>query len=216
MNSIGNDIIALNTIDTARTRNPRFYKKILAETEQQLYYANLSHIPLEQFVWLLWSVKEAAYKCLQRLQPDLVFSPVKTVVISLDTPVKASPAIPVNIVSTGFDDDASFRATISFQNQTLYSRSIIYGDEVLHTVASFNPDLRNIHWGIKRIDTTDPQTQSSAVRQFLLADPLLSYNKNYSVEKSSSGYPFITAKGKNTGAMVSLSHHGEWVGYAVV
>lgn len=215
MDAVGNDIIALRTIDATRTRNPRFYKKILAETEQQLYLHCFGHIPLQYFVWLLWSVKEAAYKCLQRHQADLVFSPVNTVITGLIAPLNSLPGIPQHIVNTGFNDDDCFRATISFQDKTLYSRSVIYGDEVLHSVASLTADFDPIHWGIKRIDTIDPQRQSAQVRQFLLADPLLSGNKNYTIEKSASGYPFIAERGQNIGKAVSFSHHDEWVGYAV-
>lgn len=216
MDAIGNDIIALTTIDVTRTRTPRFYKKILADTEQQLYRDSFGRIPLEHFVWLLWSVKEAAYKCLQRQSPGLTFSPVNTVITRLDAPVKTSPAIQQYITGTGFNDDHCYRATISFQHTTLYSRSVIYGDEVLHTIASFNPLFDYIHWGIKRISDVDPDIQSSEVRRFLLEAPLLRANdRNYRVEKNAFGQPFISVNGEDTKCKVSLSHHGEWVAYAM-
>lgn len=217
MDAIGNDIIALKTIDANRTRKPRFYKKILAEAEQQLYRDSFSHLPLEHFVWMLWSIKESAYKCLQRQQPDLIFSPVNTVVSILEEPIKTSAAISGHLVSSGFTDDACFRAVISSQYQTLYSRSVIYGDEVMHTVASFDPVFDNINWGVKRIHGTDSETQSSGVRKFLLeTSPLLISGKAYNVAKSTFGYPFIAVDGADVGVKLSLSHHGEWVGYAMI
>jgi hypothetical protein len=47
MTGLGNDLIALKTTDAARTKSPRFYTKILAGTEQQLYQTGsllLSHL----------------------------------------------------------------------------------------------------------------------------------------------------------------------------
>lgn len=217
MDGIGNDIIALKTIDIARTRNPRFYKKILADTELQLYQEQHSHLPLERFVWLLWSVKESAYKCLQRLQPHLVFSPVGTVVTRLVAPAENPSPLTATLVSTGFNDAYCFRSVISFQTQTLYARSVIYGDELIHTVASFNADFGGINWGLERIAQTDPESQSAGVRKFLLDNYHTKVpGKSYHVEKSASGYPFISVEGMDTGAKVSLSHHDEWVGYAFI
>jgi len=55
MTSTGNDIVALNAIAIARTKQNRFYSKILSPSEKNLYsQAGFSKIPFENFVWLLW------------------------------------------------------------------------------------------------------------------------------------------------------------------
>src|SRR5476651_714407 len=103
MSSIGNDIIALKTIDVPRTQNPRFYSKILSPAEQLLYQSCCPTLHFHHFVWLLWSIKESAYKCLQRLQPELVFSPVKIEISHLDVAKKSPLFFPGIVENTGFN-----------------------------------------------------------------------------------------------------------------
>ena len=212
MQGIGNDIIALNAIDISRTNTPRFYTKILSESEQQLYHDRFSSMPFHLFVWLLWSVKESVYKCLQRQQPDLVFSPTGTVITSLSTPNQSIPN-PADILEyIGFDEDACFSSIIEFNTHKLYARSIIYGDELIHTVASTDADWDHINWGIKHIEQTGPESQSLAVRRFLLNSLNADFpGRELAVQKHSSGYPYVTLPEKQLA--VSLSHHGNWVGY---
>lgn len=217
MSSIGNDIIALKTIDIPRTQNPRFYSKILSPAEQQLYKDSCQSIPFHYFLWLLWSVKESAYKCLQRLQPELVFSPVKIEISNLDVPESTPISFPRVIENTVFNHLESFKSIIKFNSQTLYACSIMYGDELIHTVALFQDDFENVAWGIKKINETNPESQSAAVRSFLLDKMKITFpGDDLSIGKSTSGYPFIISNGKEIPMPLSLSHHECYVGYAFV
>jgi len=64
----GNDIVSLQAINRTRTRQPRFYSKILADSELTLYKeGGFAAIPFEIFVWLCWSIKESAFKYLHTL-----------------------------------------------------------------------------------------------------------------------------------------------------
>src|ERR1700691_5688102 len=95
MISAGNDIISLNAINITRTKQEKFYSKILSPTEKELYnQAEFTTIPFENFVWLLWSIKESAYKYLKRNNPGLVFIPIKFTVKQL--------LIPHGYISTNF------------------------------------------------------------------------------------------------------------------
>jgi phosphopantetheinyl transferase (holo-ACP synthase) len=213
MNSIGNDIIALKHIDVARTNTPRFYTKFLADSEQHLYQSGFTNIPFHYFAWLLWSVKEAAYKCLQRQQPHLVFSPVNTVIVDLIAPKIHTTQTSNCITEKGFNDDTCFSLTIRFNSQTLHARSVIYGDELIYTVAAPDLDFSIISWGLKQIADTTPANQSAAVRAFLLENLKLKFPSNkLSIEKNASGAPIVLIDGIEM--PVSLSHHGNWVGYA--
>src|SRR5205809_451717 len=87
MTGLGNDLIDLKLTDAARTQSPRFYSKILADTEQRLYHNLTAALSFQQFVWLLWSIKESAYKAMQRHQPHLVFTPVKVEVVNVTAPI---------------------------------------------------------------------------------------------------------------------------------
>jgi phosphopantetheinyl transferase (holo-ACP synthase) len=238
MTSIGNDIIALKTIDISRTRSFRFYSKILSVSEQQLYQEQFTAIPFELFVWLLWSVKESVYKCLQRHQPNLIFSPVKIELKRLIVPAVQSSSFHGQLANTGFTDSECFCSEIRLGPRRFSSRSVIYGDEAIFTVAqpaedchaeSVEPsgaDLRqtqadntnfsDIHWGIKQINSSGFETQSAAVREFLLEILYILYpGRELRIIKNDAGCPFLFVDGQAVEQRISLSHHGEYVGYAL-
>ena len=243
MISIGNDIIALKTIDIPRTRSFRFYSKILSVPEQQLYQEQFTTIPFELFVWLLWSVKESVYKCLQRHEAQLFFSPIKIELSRLIVPSIPSPYFNEELKNTGFADNECFCSEVVFESRLFYARSVIYGDEVINTVAQTmachgelveplseghphaslrqaqadKASFNSIHWGIKQIAQTDSENQSAAVRAFLLENISTMFpGQQVSVGKSASGYPFILVDDKELDVPVSLSHHSEYVGYALL
>ena len=82
MTGIGNDIIDLKHSNNNRAADKQFYTKILHGAELELY-SQTSFSSFEQFVWLLWSIKEAAYKYLKRNEPALLFVPHKIIVQEL-------------------------------------------------------------------------------------------------------------------------------------
>ena len=212
MRGIGNDIIDLASVDISRAGNPRFYSKILSDTELQLYYTQFAALPFHQFLWLLWSVKESAYKCLQRHQPDLVFTPVKVVVTQIIATTQNPVSLIGELTGTGFHVNNCFRCVVDFNNYRFHSRSVIYGDKLIHTIATFSDNFDSVQWGIKQIERTSPESQSAEVRKFLLARLEQSFpNKELTIAKHSSGYPFIV---EDDGRPISLSHHGGFVGYA--
>ena len=216
MSCTGNDIIDLKTIDIARTCKPRFYSKILSAAGQQLYNEQLN-IPFHYFVWLLWSVKEAAYKCLQRHQPDLVFSPVNIEVRQITIPKETPQLFNNSIEKTDFDESDYFKIQVVFNNTTLYARSVIYGDDLIHTVVYPYDDFGKVSWGIKKTDEKDPENQSATVRTFLLDRlRLLFPGKTLAIGKTTAGIPFITVDGQPAELPVSLSHHGGYIGYSFV
>jgi phosphopantetheinyl transferase (holo-ACP synthase) len=216
MTGIGNDLIALKAIDVPRSRNPRFYAKILSIAELDLYHRQFAHLPLAYFVWLAWSLKEAAYKCLQKHQPDLVFSPVNTVVTHIEPPDSDVYIFPEMLELHGFYDVACYKSEVTFHSQTLHARSVIDRDELICTIASFDPSFTDVYWGVKHIDTTDPESQSAAVRTFLMDKlQIIIPEKEFTTAKSEHGWPYLIANGQAADIPVSLSHHGEWVGYGI-
>ena len=91
MTSTGNDIIGLKIINPQLTKQERFYSKILSFSEIELYYRKASAtIPLENFIWLVWSIKESVYKYQKRNFPDLLFSPGKIIIQTIDFPKKCT------------------------------------------------------------------------------------------------------------------------------
>src|SRR6185437_5745437 len=126
MKSAGNDIVALGLVDKQRTIQPRFYSKILALTEQELYrQPEINKVSFVNYVWLLWSVKESVYKFLKRGDPCLVFSPTNIIIGDIKIPADlAIEPEELQWESLGNNEDL-FSGEVNCSQHTLYFRSKI-------------------------------------------------------------------------------------------
>ena len=215
MISTGNDIIFLSATDNARTSEKRFYTRILTDSELHLYNLEFSYLSLEIFVWLLWSVKESAFKYLQRLTPELVFSPKKFVVTHLQFPegYEITSFKSTQIEDTGFADQ-SIRGIINNGIDQLHFRSLVK-KELIMSVVNADSNFDSISWGIKSIEKSDSDYQSTAVRNFLINKLKNNYcSDDFGIEKSRHGFPLITKSGEEIFIPVSLSHHYHLVAYS--
>jgi phosphopantetheinyl transferase (holo-ACP synthase) len=215
--SAGNDIVDLGTINATRTKDQRFYTKFITGTETTLYnQPHLADMPFEYFVWMLWSVKESVYKFMQRHNPGLVFSPSKIIVEQIESHRKASiPTITQpEIEAEGFAGLTTYNSIIAFGADNFYSRSIINSNYIA-TIVNNSNDLENIYWGIKRIDQSEPEYQSRAVRQFLLKKLASVFDTDdLRIIKNTSGCPVLFSGDLRVDIPVSLAHHGHYVAYA--
>jgi phosphopantetheinyl transferase (holo-ACP synthase) len=212
MISTGNDIVALKAINIARTKQHNFYKKIVSVSENDLYDWHLSdNISLENFVWLLWSIKESVYKYLQRITPELVFSPTKIIVSQIRLP---SDNTATGLEGCDFDDETVYKGVVTFGDHTLYSRSII-NEEFIFSVINDTDNFEHTCWGIQLISSSEPEHQSKAVRVFLTdrLNTLFPHNELL-ISKSPHGYPVILKNGTETPIPVSLAHHDHYVAYS--
>lgn len=215
MISTGNDIVSLDAIDRQRTIQPRFYSKILASSEQALYSRpGSSGLSFENFVWLLWSIKESAYKYRQRLEPGLVFSPVKTVIRQLDTPEK----IPGTMEAFGpcASGTAFYQAIVHSDSCIFYSRSVI-GAACISTVVSEDAAFTGVWWGLSAIDDAGYDEQSASARTLLLdklGSLLPAGGEALHIKKSPGGCPLVFRGEKEMSIPVSLAHHGHYVAYS--
>jgi phosphopantetheinyl transferase (holo-ACP synthase) len=217
MINVGNDIISLHAVNFTRTKQPRFYSKILTDAEVTLYKKGaLAEIPFENFVWLLWSLKESAFKYLQRSKPSLIFSPTKFVVKHLSMPVGYTETKfnVSQIEGAGFDHRMAFKGEITFESDTLFSRSLVF-EELIVSVVNDHSNFENTWWGIKLIDRPDPKNQSAAVRKFLI-DKLKSlyHLEELRIGKDAHGFPIVLQADKEIAISVSLSHHDLLVAYS--
>ena len=214
MKSAGNDIVALNAIDIHRTRDIRFYSKFITSSELAIQQQPVA-LPFEIFVWLLWSVKESAYKYLKRHDAGLLFSPVKFIVEQLN--------IPAHFILTHFDGNHwdseetpgnYLTGTVSYGNTRLYFRSYLTEDFIT-SVVDANEQFENVSWGIQLIENTDHQHQSQEVRNFALIKlkALLAIDDLWIV-KSEIGYPVVMEGGIPLEVDLSFAHHDKWVGYS--
>ena len=213
MISTGNDIVALKAIDIARTKQPNFYKRILSVPEKELYDQQFSaKIPFENFVWLLWSVKESAYKYLQRITPELVFSPTRTIISRLELPISSTP---IKLEGRDFGQGTVCKGSVAVGDHHLFFRSIIT-EEFIFSVVNDIEDFKNIYWGIQLAGSSEPEEQSRAVR-VLLGEKLkiLFPEDNLEISKSLHSYPVIIKDEIEFPVVVSLAHHDGYVGYSL-
>jgi phosphopantetheinyl transferase (holo-ACP synthase) len=217
MTSAGNDIVSLTAINVTRTKGPEFYSKIISESEKELF-AGLDGDALlfEHYVWLLWSVKEAAFKYLHRLDPETVFTPVKFVVSGLEVPKTAaiSGFEAQEMIANGFEGLLVWNSVVSFKGHTLYAKTIIHL-ELISSVVNHSKNFSDVFWGIKRVEDTGYKFQSAAVRQFAIRhlQEILSLSQ-LTIGKNQDEVPVLLSDNVDTGVPISLSHHGNWIGYS--
>ncbi|MFB9843712.1 4'-phosphopantetheinyl transferase superfamily protein [Mucilaginibacter ginsenosidivorans] len=215
MGGTGCDIVALNAINVNRSRQSRFYSKIIVDSEKSFYDKALSVVmPLEHFVWLAWSVKESVYKFLQRHDPELVFSPSKIILQQLNVPEKAG--LLAELEGLGFDNDAVYSGLAEFGQKGFYSRSVI-DDNFIFTAVNDSNDFSRLYWGIRRIGSSETDAQSAEVRKFIL-DKLnrLFPGEELRIEKSAHGSPLLLSGDKELPVTISFAHHHRWVAYSFV
>jgi len=211
MLSTGNDIVDLRLTDTDRTNQSRFFSKILSPSEQQSAPPDL---PFEKYVWLLWTIKESAYKYFKRLIPDLAFSPPRIVIDQLNF-----PGIVFNFSSQNefcekdIPQNTFYFGKASLVHGSVFFRSIIT-EELIATVVDADPDFTKTHWGIKVCEDPDAENLSAEVRAFSLKrlNSILS-TANLRFEKSEIGYPILLNQNEELIDAVSFAHHGRFVAY---
>lgn len=217
MISTGNDIVSLKAINPQRTKQAQFYSKIISPSELELYRTEgFAEIPFENFVWLLWSIKESVYKFQKRNFHDLKFSPLKIIIQKINFPPGKSVT---KFESLQYERDSFYKkefhsGNVCSGNDILYFRSIIH-EELLSTVVSNDEKFENTWLGIKSIDNNDYEIQSKEVRSFLLNKLSAIFpNDNFSIRKSIIGYPVLFREKEEINIPVSLAHHDHFVGYS--
>lgn len=209
MKSAGNDIVALKAIDRQRTCRPEFYSKFITPSELAVYSPN--SLSFENFVWLLWSVKESAYKYFKRNNAELVFSPAKNIIQSLE---KVNSDQIIKFEWEGSRAAKFFKGSVLYNSNNLYFQAMLH-PEFIATVVNDEADFKNVYCGVKLIDSSDSTTQSAGVRSFKLNQlGSLFPNDLLSIAKSPVGYPVLLNNGSEVDSCLSFAHHGHFVAYS--
>lgn len=217
MKSAGNDIVALKSVDKYRTSQFRFFSKILSAPEQALYHQpQFAGMLFENYVWLLWSVKESAYKYLKRTIPDLVFSPTKIVIqyIKIPTWPLMTKFESIQWENTG-DVEEFYRGKVIYGTHNFYFRSKISEDWIA-TVVNNEENFDNVYWGIQSIDDAGYYHQSKAAGTLLLNKLNSFFRDDFRIDKSPVGYPVILKGIQNMHIPVSLAHDDRFVAYSFI
>ena len=214
MKSTGNDIVALSSINKLRTCEHRFYSRILSASEQALYH-QFQELPFEYYVWLLWSVKESAYKFLKRIKPQLLFAPVKIIIQDLKSPSQISAVNADDSHWSGACSSNVYSGSVLLEETVLYFRSKI-GTEWIASVANGTDNFDNVYWGVQSFAGAGYQHQSKAAKELLSNKLNVFLSGALRVDKSTIGYPVILKDFQDMQIAASLAHHDQFVAYSFV
>lgn len=187
---IGNDVVDLTTAaGESNWRRKGFLKKVFSAREREIIFGAGDH---HQMVWLLWSMKEAAYKARQRafsLPRLLDWQGLECQITQLDSK-KA-----IGVVET--------------ECNRFFSISKL-SSEVIHTTATNHPQT-----GFKNVVL---QSSSEAIKKELLQLVAQHYSmavSQLSITKNAMGVPAIAYENKEIFNRFSLSDHGRFAAFSL-
>mgnify|MGYP001201231642 CR=1 FL=1 len=196
---IGNDIVSLDVVRKApKSGSARFLGKVLHASE----YALLARHPdRECALWMLWALKESAYKLAFRQSGRRFFGPKQFVCTGLE----ADPA-------TG-----AFGAQVRTSG-AVYPASGYAGPAFIHALAAVSAAVLDAtQWGVFELARQEPAYQSLAVRTVACAAMGHILPEKQAFHISAPGalpYPIVSGPDGGAGPALSLSHHGCLAAYA--
>jgi len=188
---VGNDVVDLSDPESSRDAcHSRFDRRVFLPEEFEALSIEYTDV---QRRWILWSAKEAAYKAARRKCSGVGFSPSRFVV----------------------DLDRSLCGSVRFGSFRWPVRVRI-GAECGHAVVSEEETFAGILSGARRLTTTELRDPSQAVRRFAIASVAAELGvaaSDLRIEKTKR-IPQLIVAGEAGPVALSLSHHGEYVGFA--
>lgn len=190
---IGNDIVDLNmAASESNWKRPRYLDKIFSDQEQLII---LNSENQEFTVWLLWSMKEAAYK-VHIQQFGLRFFNPKKLRCQLNS---------------------NYKGAVYYEDHT-YTTSSQISESIIHTVAYLKLSKNAIIKVFKTKNATY-RTQSLQTKQRLLKSfsvlksvPL----ETLYIQNNIHNVPKLFYNGTVQNNCFSISHHGFYGGYAIL
>jgi phosphopantetheinyl transferase (holo-ACP synthase) len=137
-------------------------------------------------VWLFWSMKEAAYKCFTQKHKKRFFAPKKFICKMVSK-------------TLGY---------IKIGHEVYFSTSLIT-DNYIHTIAS-NTNEVNVNFNLFFIDAKSDQTK------FLNNKLITIFSEVDAIKKDELGIPFLYNQQKKLPISISISHHGNYGGFATL
>lgn len=184
---IGNDIVDLDIVlKEDKASNPRYLKKVCTEHEIESIQ---SSIDPNFTLWRIWTIKEAAYKIINKTNNIRAYIPkkIKTVLIS-ETEAEVTSSWGKIAVRTNF-------LSKNYIHSIAYSSSFFDGVELI----------------------SENSNPSDAVRMFCLQDIINKINLDSKTNlhiRTENNIPFVYQEGNKLSLNLSLSHHGRFVAWA--
>lgn len=182
---IGNDVVDLRrALEQSNWKRTGFLAKVYSDTEQKIIKEATDR---NLMVWLLWSMKEAAYKAHQRaykLPRQLNWKDQQCSIVSF------------NLTKT---------RGLVWVKGTAYSTTTTISSEYIHTTATRNPDLKT--------DTFCKLDTGRSIKIMFLK--LISKHlhlpvRSLHLEKNSDEIPSVFYRGKEVFTRFSFSGHGRF------
>ncbi len=208
---IGNDVVDLSDPEALPSpRTSRFDDRVFNDAERQRI--TLSRDPIAER-WSHWAAKEAGYKLVRKLNPDVIFSPRK-IQVEFD---------PHSEISERSDTASSLsprRGKVTATGHRFDCR-IIRGERFVHALCTPSSDDSGESFGHRCLGATDPDHASpaglsEAVRRLArtrIAEILGLDVEALTIQKE-DGIPHLCMRGERLPVDLSLSHHGRVVAYA--
>ena len=185
---IGNDIIDLKLAEERNPLRPRFLNKVFTGNEQEIIFEDQN--PVKQ-AWLLWAMKESAYKAHQRrFGLRRTFNPIS------------------QECSILFQTQTSVSGVVLMGNST-YKITAKLNNRYIHSTATALPE--NLKSGWKIIPASED------LKKKLLATLCSSYGwniKSVRIEKDKNSIPVVTVNNQPVPLAFSLSHHGKFAAFS--
>lgn len=182
---IGNDIVDLN-LSAASWERPRFSNKVFTSQEQELIL-NCEH--KHQMAWLLWSMKEAAYKIHVQQSRVRFFNPKR---------------ISCNLTSVS-------NGQVIIDNDLYFTSSTIE-ENYVHTIARKDNSTRP-YFQIYESDSVENKHQSEFIKEKLMmfiSEEMCLNIALLEIRKSTEGIPLLYYNSDQLDRSLSISHCGRF------
>lgn len=198
---IGNDIVDMNDErNFNRSSQQRFLNKLFTASEQKLIAS--SDMP-DHMVWILWSIKESAYKVINKYTGERSYAP-----LSYEVKMKE-----VNVLNTAF-----LESTVAVSDTILFARTFVTENFIYSNASTSLSLLNSVKWKIEERSVMNPEQQSIAIREFAKKHIAEHTGINISgifISKDNAGVPLVYIDNKISGEVsLSLTHDGNYSAYA--
>ncbi len=212
---IGHDLAILNENRSLVRR--RRYLKIIANHEEIKWLKTYS---TKLQVAILWSLKEASFKCCSR-NLHLSFRPKDHMLIkSVPQSFNNANAVDKNpfFMQKGFNDIFHLNNQLDTPWGLLNAKSIITENYVLSFVVKSFEEFGKIFWGLSQISNSTQINQSIKVREFASIHYGITLESRNSGQltfrKNHFGAPDLYKDNQKTKACFSFTHQGNYISHA--
>jgi len=199
---VGNDIIDLNLADRHAWKRKRYLDKVFTASEQRLIQNSNDPGTL---LWILWSMKESAYKLHVREHFYQALNPTKFLCF--------------------FDQELEFASGDSSQGRVegrvragdqVFLTNTIFNQDCIHTLALINSRVK-IQGDMMSGDCPNQLREKlvEALVESCSTPSDLTCNE-VKFHKDKNGIPFVTDEKRSFSKACSISHHGKFGAFAVV